>query len=181
MTLNQYLVTGQLPSILNSMPDYQDTSFTNMVKMFWGMKELISTDKAEIKNDLEIVSFEVHMEYQAKITNYTTLIDNYLKDEAKEIYTGDDTTTRTPELKTVTEGKAAPKGATNFESAYSTGGSITMDNGSDTTTLSHGLTITREGVGDFTPEKIDYYLKNIHNLYEEALGRFGVLFEAGVA
>ena len=139
MTYNEFLAKGgTVPKYLNYMPAFsissattEETTFKELVALTWGNVEMREDSVALIQGDLNSVAFLVCSEYADKIANYIPLINAYIDDEEKEIHTGTDTNTRTPDLTTTTEGKAAPNGGASFSSAFSTGGDISKATGTE--------------------------------------------------
>lgn len=189
MTYNEFLAKGgSVPKYLNYIPAFSlssattnQTTFKELVALTWGNVEMREDSVTLIQGDLNSVAFLVCSEYADKIANYIPLINAYLDDEEKEIHTGTDTNTRTPDLTNTTEGKAAPNGGASFASAYSTGGDIAKATGTEKNELAHGETITRTGSGHYDPAEIAEYQREVHSLYRAALAEFGILFKTGVA
>lgn len=189
MTYNEFLGSGGIiPKWFGYFPSFELSSvttdripFSELFAINWGNVEMRDVSVPSIQESLNAVSFLVCSEYADKIANYIPLINAYIDDEEKEIHTGTDTNTRTPDLTTTTEGKAAPNGGASFENAFSTGGDISKATGTEKNELSHGETITRTGSGHYDPEQIADYQREVHSLYRAALAEFGILFKTGVA
>lgn len=189
MTYNEFLASGgTVPKYLDYMPDFclssavvEKVTFKELIVMTYGNVEMRDVSVPSIQESLNSVAFLVCAEYADKISNYIPLIKAYLDDEEKEIHSGTDTNTRTPDLTTTTEGKAAPNGGASFTSAFSTGGDISKSTGTEKNELAHGETITRTGSGHYDPAQIAEYQREVHSLYRAALAEFGILFKTGIA
>ena len=189
MTYNEFLRSGGIipqwfgyfPNFALSSASVGDIPFSELFVITWGNVEMRDISVSSIQESLNAVAFLVCSEYADKIANYIPLINAYIDDEEKEIHTGTDTNTRTPDLTNTTEGKAGPNGGASFTSAYSAGGDISKATGTEKNELAHGETITRTGSGHYDPAQIAEYQREVHSLYRAALAEFGILFKTGVA